>query len=215
MDAIRVFWAELPASVHLLLGGLSIVFVISLFRFGRLTRYLYRTPDGLVSPEGVVKGESDPDLLAASALASRVPCDDVLQRCSSPEAFTDKVSAQEAIFALKNAENRFLYLWAICHSDVGSIRRASMFSVLLSALMLVFGAWPIYRMYSNESRLSDPVPETVLQLLAVLKVGLLVSAILYLGSNFFDRTIANRRTCWIYFSERLKNHLLRVGDVEE
>jgi hypothetical protein len=65
------FWNAQPPSVRILLFGLTVLALISIVRFGRLARYLYRYSGEPILPERIFRGEADPDLVARFALASR------------------------------------------------------------------------------------------------------------------------------------------------
>ena len=204
-------WIAQPPSVKLFLLGLLTAVIISLVRFVRLARRLSQYTGRPISPEDILKGDADPDLLAASALANRVPSETVPEKSVHPGASTDKASAEKALHILRAAETKFLYLWETCHADVASTRRASVFTCLLSIAMVAHGAYTVFEercANNNNSGLYCLVP-TAEQLVVTFAFGLFLCAMLYLGSSFFERKLAHRKACWNYFSSRLRNELTR------
>jgi hypothetical protein len=203
------FWLRQPLVVKSLLLALCVVAVIAVVRFGRLARQLYRYPSESPLPEDIVRGEADPDLLAASALASRALCKAALAERTNCASATESATPRNALYVLRVAESRFQYLWERCSADVVSTRRASVFACAMSVVMVAYGASPVYHGYHNNSKLTGYycLFLTAEQLLGTLGFGLLLSAVLYLASGVFERTLAERMTSWKYFCARLKNEL--------
>jgi hypothetical protein len=189
------------------------VVLISVVRFVRLARRLSRYSGERILAENIVKGEADPDLLAASALASRVPSKTIPEKRANSESSTERASVEKALYILRVAESRFLYLWERCYADMESTKRASLLTLLLSFAMVTHGAYPIfyYGCY-NDGKVTgyDCLFRTAEQLIVTLGFGLSLGAMLYLGSSFIERKLADRKTCWKYFCSRLKTELSRA-----
>lgn len=209
MDATNSFWVMQPMSVRLFLLGLLGVIIISVARSGRLARRLYRYSGEPTSPENIVNGKADPDRLAASALAGRVLCRTGLDTRAISQPSMDRVGVGEVPYALRAAESKFSYLWEKCYSDMQSIKRASIFTFLLSLVMVAYGAFPTYsRFYNNSNRPGSLcLFLTAEQLFLLLALGWSSCATLYFASSFFERALAHRKASWKYFCESLRNEL--------
>jgi hypothetical protein len=196
-----------PMGVKLFLLGLLVVTLISVMRLGRLARRLYRYSGGRILPENIVKEEVEPDLLAASALASRVSNRTALERQVDSGSSAEGVGAEKVLQVLRAAEIRFAYLWERCSADVESTKRASLLTFLVSLAMVAYGASPTYYLYFNNGNLpgSYCLFLTAQQLLALLALGWSCCAALYLTSSFFERALADRKTSWKYFCATLRN----------
>jgi len=211
MDMTHSFWVMQPMSVQLFLLGLLAVALISVMRFGRLASRLYRYAGRRILPENIVKGEVAPDLLAASALASRAPDKAALEKQANSGFSAEGVGAEKVLQVLRVAEIRFAYLWERCYADVESTRRASALTFLVSLVMVAYGASPTYSMYFNDSNRpgSFCLFLTAEQLLALLALGWSGCGALYFMSSFFERALADRKTSWKYLCATLRNELSR------
>jgi hypothetical protein len=192
----------------ILLVQLSLV-LISAARLVNSARRLYQYSSGRISAEDVVKGGVDPDLLAASGLANRLPCRDLLQKRVGSEFLRDETGAVRPLYILGVAESRFLYFWKICRADVDSARRAALLTFTLSMVALAYSALPIYFLHFNNSNQGGASSTfwTVQDLLVLLGHGWSCCAVLYLASSFFERALVRREICWKYFCARVKSEL--------
>jgi len=111
MDATNSFWLMQPMSVRLFLLGLLGVIIISVVRSGRLAFRLYRYSGEPTSPENIVDGKADPDLLAASALAGRAFRRTRFDTRANSQPSLAAVGVEKVPYALRAAESRFSYLW--------------------------------------------------------------------------------------------------------
>lgn len=214
MDTIDIFhlsWGSQPVVVRWVLFSQFALVIIAAVRFVKSAGRLYRYSGERILPETVLKGQANPDLLAASALASRALCDAVLQKRASPQFPKEGASTEAILHILRTADSRFGYLWETCYADVESARRASLLTFLLSLVLVAYATSPIYFGCWNNSKLtgSTCVFLTVWNLLVFVAIGWSCSTVLYLASSFFERKLANRKTCWQYFCSRLKNDLSR------
>ena len=141
MYSVSKFWYREPDGVKLLVLTLCAIALLSAYRFARLSRRLYGYLGKRIGPESLLEGDAAPSLLAAGALANRVAWDEGWARrltsLSRKEAEGKKV-----MYVLGAADAKFLYLWEQCYADTVSARRACLVTVLLSALMLSYGAVP-------------------------------------------------------------------------
>jgi len=185
------------------------VVLIWTLRFGRLARRLYRYSGRPMTINGFPQDISSPELLALSALAGKVPFDAVQKYHAESGATGEKASPEEILRIMRLAEGRFLYLWERCYTDIMSAKRACLFTILLSSLMVTYGAYPLYFGCFNDSRVSGYycMFEAGKRLLESLSLGLSVCAFLYLSSNVLERTLAHRRATWKYFSARVRGEL--------
>ena len=214
MDTIDIFhltWGSQPVVVRWVLISQFALVLISAVRFVKSARCLYRYSGERILPEAVLRGEADPDHLAADALASRALFEAVLEMRASPQFPKDRVSAQMILHILRAADCRFAYLWDICQADVESTRRASLLTFLLSLVMVAYATSPIYFGCWNESKVTGPTCLflTGSHLLVLLALGWSCCTVLYVAFSFFERKLASRKTCWNYFCSRLKNELPR------
>jgi hypothetical protein len=208
---IEFLWNMQPSYFRLFLLVLCATGVISFVRSVRLARSLYRYSGDRTLPEHAIKGEPDPDLLAASALASQSRCQAADGRSMSSGFLSDRSNAKRVLYVLRVAESRFQYLWEKCYADAESIRRASLLTFLLSLVVVTYGVSPTFNDFHNGSRLTggECLYLTLFEQFTRLAIGLSLSTALYLVSGFFERKLADRKTCWNYFCSRLKIEMSR------
>ena len=210
VDIFHFSWGWQPTVVRLVLLTQFVLVFLSGLRFMKSARRLYRYSGERILPEHVLMGETDPDLLAESSLAGRLPCRPVLEKRANPESFSAGTGAEKTLHILREAEAKFRYLWEGCHADVESAKRASLLTFLLSLVMVAYAASPIYFECWNDSNLtgSTCLFRTVWHLLVLLALGWSCSAMLYFAASFFERKLARRKTCWTYFCSRLRNGMV-------
>jgi hypothetical protein len=211
IDIFHLSWGAQPTIVRLVLLGQLALVLISVVRFAKSAGRLYRYSGERILPESVFKGETDPNLLAGSALAGRVPSKTVQGSRANPEPSGGSPSEAKALGILRAAECRFLYLWERCHADVESAKRASLLIFLLSLVMVAFAPAPIYFGCWNNSKLtgSTCMFRTVWHLLVLLGLGWSCCAALYFASSFVERALAYRKSGWEYFCGTMRNELSR------
>ena len=209
MNQIDYLWKAQPPTVKLFLIALSTVFIISLVRFVRLARILSRSSGERILPENIVNGKVDPDRLAAALLANQELCNSLIGACEGALADSDRANTGSALRILRTAENRFLYLWEQCQTEMGSIKRASLFCVLLSAAMVTYAAFPVLMGNCNNHNAGgySCVVVTAVELSVTLAFGLLLSALLYMGSSSVERKLDHRKASWKYLCSLLRNGL--------
>jgi len=204
-------WFAQPVVVRSILLGVSGVILTSVMRCWRLARCLCRYPGESVSPERILRGEADPDLLAASALASRMGRESLAGKRATSGGPIGRPSVETALRSLGVAESRFLYLWEKCRIDVESVKSASLLTLMASIAMVTYGAFPTYAECFNNSNLpgSYCLLTAAQQLLGLLAFGISACGMLYGVSSFFERKLADRKACWTYFCSKLRNELSR------
>jgi hypothetical protein len=205
MQTIGLSWGTQPAFVRcILLSQLALV-VLSGVRFARAARRLYLYSGEPVLPEGILKGETSPELLAASALAGRLP----LKKGPDQHAWIPwgEASSVTALDIVHTAGSRFAYFCERCDSDVGSTKRASLLAFVLSLVTVAYGAFPMYAACFNNSNRTgySCLFWTVERLLVLLAVGWSCCALLFFVASFFERTLTDRRISWRYFCSGLKD----------
>jgi hypothetical protein len=190
---------------------------VSITRLWHLTRRLYGFRGEHITPESITNGDGCPDLLAELALGGWNLYEIVLQNGSKSEWFTQRANAEKALCVLRQAENKFLFLWERCYADAESTMRAGYLSLLLSFAMLTAGAAPIFDGYYNDSNRSGSFALllTVKHLFGNLTLGLFVCIVLYLMSSFFGRVLADRRMYWKYSHARLSKELSTKVETSE
>jgi hypothetical protein len=198
-----LFWQQAHAVKLILLAQLALV-LISAVRLLNWELRLYRYASERISPESVLKGEANPDLLADSAFANRL-ANAPLQKGAVSKA---RAGAEDVLQIVRVAGSRFLYFWERCQADVESARRASLLTFLLSLVVVAYNAYWVYFYYFYKS--SD-VPWgtfwTGEHLLVLLVYGLSCTAVLYFASSFFELALAKRRIGWNYFCARVTSEL--------
>lgn len=211
MWTIHLLWTSQSTDVRFIVLGVFAVVAILLVRSVRLARMLYKDSGEPLSPKEVVEGAVDPCLLAKSGLTNRMRRGCVPQEGGGPESSRERGRREEALNTLRTAERTFLYLWELCYTDMESIRSASALALMLSFAMVVYGAYPTFQGFSNESRLSidECLQFTFFQQSTRLGVMMLVCTMLYMVSLAFKRVLKRRKICWQYFCARVENDLPR------
>jgi len=204
---MNLFWAMQPTSVRFLLICICGVVLVSTVRLLRLGMRLYQYGRKEIAPETICNGGVDADLLAKYALENPRLCTNLLERCRNN--FSDRSAGEKLPYVLRLAESRFAYLWERHHADVKASKRASLLTILLSVVMVSYGAVPIYDEFSNNGKITGltSLILTIEQLLLLFSLGSSLCAMLYLGSSVFERTLENRRTSWNYVRARLQEEL--------
>lgn len=192
-------WFLALVQIKLFLFTMCVLALIATVRFARLALRLYRYTGNAVLPENIVNGKTDPNLLAAFALANRLLCKSMLPKCMNSEALADGAGKEKAMLMLRMAESRFSYLLETSSIDVESGKRASLLVLLLSVAMVGFAAFGPFLSWFE-------MAEHLVRLFAF---GTLLGAVVYFMSSFFERLLSKRKICWEYFCSRLKNDLLR------
>lgn len=211
MGPLDRLWIAQPPTVKLFLIGQFALFVISLVRFVSVHRRVSRPSDKPIDRERIAKGEFAPELLAEFALGSRVLCKTVRANTGEAECIERSVRVEKVLYNLNAADIRFRYLWERCRIDVRSAKRAAVAIYLLSFLTVAYDFTPTFNWYFNDRNVTGSFAflATADQLTLTLAFGLFLGAMLYLGSSFFDRRLAERNACWSYLCATLKHQLPR------
>jgi hypothetical protein len=206
-DLLELSWGAQLTVVRLILLSQFALVLISAVRFVKSARRLYRYSGESILTEDIIKGDADPDQLAASALGSRLPCKAILEYRASSKIYRERTSAEKVPQVLRVAKSRFQYLWERCYADVESGMRASLLSFLLSLVMIAYAAIPTFNRYIY-NRGAYPF-RAVAHLLVLLTLGWSCCTVLYFASSLFKRKLAERKTDWRYFCSILDNELSR------
>ncbi len=205
MYAMRYFWIMQPMEIKLVVLGLFVVVVITTERFVRLAWHLRHRPRGFIGPEEVSRGAVDPDLLARSALANRVPWQGILAELADTRPSAESAGGVQRAPVFRMAESAFLYLWKKCQADVEAGKRACVAVFLATCIVMSWGAYSTYENYRGGNRWAGECLYLTLFLeLRVLALGLSLCAVLYLVSSALERTLASRRISWEHFCARWK-----------
>jgi len=206
-----MFWVMEPEGVKLLILGAVGVVSLSVVQSARLARRLYRLTRSGVSPESIGRPGADPDVLAAFALAGRVWGGAALGSRADIESSLRAADSERILSILRATNDKFLLVWERCHADLVLIKRSSVFVLLLSSIMVLYGACQTYNDFFNGSNRTGAycIFLTVDEVFRTLALGLSCCAVLYLISSFLERTLADRRSSWNYFCSKLKNELSR------
>jgi hypothetical protein len=209
----HLYWASQPTHVRLFLLYLFGVAAVGVVNAVKLARLLYSIPGqraGISFEEMIFKDVGAKDALAESALGGRGLAYMSLEAWhNETQSAILKIDGSQVLRRVEAAGNRFDYLWGGCHADVTALRRASTPVLLLSLLVVVYGAFPTFHDFCNNSKLVplDCLILTLDQLLTRLALGLGCCLALHLAANWFDRALIRRKTRWKYFSESLKTEL--------
>ena len=125
MYAIHYFWLMQPMEIKLTVLGLLMIVLVSAVRFVGLAWRIYHEPRGVIGPEDVSRGAVDPDLLARSALANRVPWQGILAKLADTRPSAESAGGDQSAPVYRMAESAFLCLWKKCQADVEAGKRAS------------------------------------------------------------------------------------------
>ena len=178
-----------------------------LFAFGKRTRILLSN----ILDEATVNA----DLLAKSALTnsvSYVASSKTPNRDARPGA-----GADVALQRLKAADQRFSYLWEKARTEVTSINKLVVLTLLLSLLVIVYGAFPTWNEEFNNSKVAGfaALFGATDKLLTRLAFGLCASVVLYVISGFFEGVMSRRRAYWNYLRSRFESDLLQEAALQK
>jgi hypothetical protein len=206
MYAIHYFWLMQPMEIKLTVLGLLMIVLVSAVRFVGLAWRIYHEPRGVIGPEDVSRGAVDPDLLARSALANRVPWQGILAKLADTRPSAESAGGDQSAPVYRMAESAFLCLWKKCQADVEAGKRACVAVFLATCIVMSWGAYSTFENYRGGNRWAGECLYLTLFLeLRVLALGLSLCAVLYLVSSALERKLAHRRISWEYFCARWKD----------
>jgi hypothetical protein len=168
---------------------LAVVCAVTLVRTGMLAWTLYPWPGRTrVGPGGVGGGRVDADRVARSALAG------ALGGIRAGDA-----GVGERMLPLADA--RFAYRWHIAHARVIATARLSRITVLVSVLVVCFGAGPTFFLAHFESHggLYGDWVAAVTLLSTRLAIGLAVAIMLSGVAMFFEGRLIRRNASWLVY----------------
>lgn len=204
------FWKVQPTYVRCILLVQLAVTVIAVVRSLKLAWRLYRRWNVPIVLEDAVATVL-PNLIARSALANRVRIGRADGKRGNSECAAAAAGKDAVLFGLRMAEAEFSHDWEECWTDLGSIKRASVVTLLLTFVMITGGASTIFaeswQCYSCTGLTA--LHATVDQILGLLAFGLSVCTALYVVHGFFERLLTDRKARWTYFCAHLMNKLSR------
>ena len=206
-DLVEVLWGGQLAVVRLVLFAQIALVLIHAARFVQSVRRLYGFTGDVILAEDILKGEADPDQLAALALGNGLTRKAILEYRTNSERSKGIAAGNNGPRVLRAAEGRFLYLWGTCYADMEAAKRASVFSFLLTLVLIAYATLPTFERHITD-KAAYPL-QAVAHLLSVLTFGWSCCTVLYLISSLLARKLAERKTCWRYFCSILRNEMSR------
>ena len=166
------------------------VLIISFVKWASLTRPLWWPAIGRHDWPGEKAGEDDrARRLALSAIAGRF---------STDSAAEDPTSA--SLQVLERANASFQYLCGIAAAKVASTRRLAPLTILVAVFVLLISTIRILIQISLQKSAGIAfVTESITLPLMQFAFGILVSAVLYCVSGFYEGVLMRRRASWSYF----------------
>lgn len=200
---IQIFWTVQPTHVRLFELYLAWLLAGTMFRAMRIGRQLYGISAARAAAPDIAGGRAEPDLLATSAIAGKVPRETAalqLQRLNYAER-------EAALNMMERADIKFRYLSDSISNRFAWMRRTVMLTLFLLSLVLAYGGLTTYGDICNNSKLtgSECFLATIGQLLVRLIMGLSVCAIVYAIRSGLEDVLQDRKTKWEYVSDNLKD----------
>ena len=138
------------------------------------------------------------NLLAASALANRVPGE-------ISKAIHESSLAGDMSQVLTKAEHHFLYKWEIFCVEINSLCKLSNLTYLLSLSVLLYRIMTILEKVSIQKALSaGAAAGGLMQALMPFAMGVFVCAVLYAVWSFYGSVLERRRAAWQYFCAKTR-----------
>ena len=182
-----LIWDAQPPHAQLFFIFLAVVCAVTLVRMGMLAWALYPWPGRTrVGPGGVAGGHVDADHVARWALADAL-------------GGTGVGHAGVGARLPPLADARFAYRWHIAHARVMATKGLSRITVLVSVLVVCFGAGPEFflaHFESNRGLYGDWVAGVTL-LSTRLAIGLAVAIMLSAVATFFEGCLIRRKASWL------------------
>ena len=141
------------------------------------------------------------DVLATTALTNRLSSDSLIGS-SQPVDKNDDSRSQ----ILQEADRRFSYVWEMCAAKIRSAKRHVLLTLLLSVLVLAYGATNISRQIAIDKRVGiGSFSGSVAELLMQVALGISVCAAIYAVFNVFENALVRRKAAWNYFCAKGKS----------
>ncbi len=176
---------------------LFIVCIIWLIRTLALFRQLYFFSRAKCAALCEARNEDTvADLLAASALAGKIPVE-------SPSGRRGDACP---IAAVEKAGARFLNLWEVSSDRSSSLKRLVILTLLLTMLTFAWGGVVVFREITYSHSVGIAVVSWGLsEMFVPLALGSFISTIIYATYAFYERVLARRRISWSYFCAAIKS----------
>jgi hypothetical protein len=144
------------------------------------------------------------DVLAIAALTNRLSSNPTLIGTSQPVDKNDDSRSRSQI--LQEADRRFSYVWEMCAAEIRSAKRHVLLTLLLSVLVLAYGATNISRQIAIDKRVGiGSFSSSVAELLMQVALGISVCAAIYAVFNAFENALVRRKAAWNYFCAKGKS----------
>jgi len=160
--------------------------------------------DRQILPSALGGKDRGADVLATAALTNRLSSDPALIGSSQPVDKNDDSRSRSQI--LQEADRRLSYAWEICAAKIRSTKRHIRLTLLLSVLVLAYGATNISRQIAIDKRVGiGSFSSSVAELLMQVALGISVCAAIYAVFNPFENALVRRKAAWKYFCEKSKS----------
>ena len=160
--------------------------------------------DRRILPTALDSGDRSADVLATAALTNRLSNDRALLGSSQLVDKNDDSGSRSQI--LQEADRRFSYAWEMCAAKIRSTKRHVLLTLLLSVLVLAYGATNISRQIAIDKRVGiGSFSSSVAELLMQVALGISVCAAIYAVFSAFENALMRRKAAWNYFCAKGKN----------
>ncbi len=150
--------------------------------------------------------QSDSIVLARSTLARRTISGERLNIRAAGNAGhpLDAKSKEGSSSTMSAADTEFVFLWEQCYADIKSMKRLASFTLLLSILLFVYGAFPTWSYEFNNANItgSAALVEASIILLKRLSLGVGACTAVYGVSSFLEIVALRRMALWKYLRSR-------------
>jgi hypothetical protein len=209
MNEILRHWFIEPLSAKMLIFYLTAVACVTIWRIGRLLRYLYPARNlMIISSQNVCDGTITAERLVQCALAGRMRLG-LHDGDSKPNDKSKPVRRGITLQILGAAEAEFSYLWDRLFQSVQSTKRIIVLTLLLSLFVTVRGISSImdgrYMISNDRMPQSVLLQENVVEMFGILSLSLCFCVFLSLVWTICEGVLRRRRASWIHFCARFKN----------
>ncbi len=113
-------------------------------------------------------------------------------------------SKEESSSRMSAADTEFVFLWEQCYADIKSMKRLASFTLLLSILLFVYGAFPTWSYEFNNANITGSAAlfKASIILLRRLLLGMGACTVVYGISSFLEIVALRRMALWKYLRSR-------------
>lgn len=197
MTPAHLRWATEPMHAKLFIFYLLIVYFLAVVYSVRLVWAL--APLGArLALRNVARGDVTEEILARAALANRVLIEPIGVGGLESNGTLTPSHEKPTLYTLRAVDSRFKDVVGRCQADAAVIKRLSWLTLLVSFLVVVYGAFPTLADQFNDRNVigSAAILATVDLLLSRLALGLASCAVLYAVSSVSEVTLMRRLNTW-------------------